>query len=256
MKKLTAVCLALLTFLGVCASASAEAQVAALMYHEVTTDESRHGDWSISPEQLEADINYFLEHGYVSITAGELANESMDNLDGKKILLLTFDDGYAGWYTDVYSILQRTGAKATMFIVGAYINRYGYLSEAQIREMANCGLIEIGNHTNRVHQMPKESLEALYNSANVRDVLDDIKSNSEKISQITGKSVTSISWPYGYSTDWLNEHVRSELGLTMAFSTISGVHHYSGNSAVVFKRVNREYDRTPENLYEYVEKLY
>ena len=255
MKKLTAISLALFIVLSsVCASAAA--QVAALMYHEVTTDESRHDDWGISPEQLEADINYFLEHGYVSITAGELANESMENLDGKKILLLTFDDGYVGWYTDVYPILQRTGAKATMFVVGAYINRYGYLSEDQIREMANCGLIEIGNHTNRVHQMPKESLMALYNSANVRDVLDDISSNSAKISRITGKSVTSISWPYGYTTAWLSEHVRSELGYTMAFDTTPDVHYYNGDTSIVFNRINREYYRTPEDLYGFVESLF
>ena len=255
MKRLMATSLALFILLsGV--SASAAARVTALMYHEVTSDGNRHDDWGISPEQLEADINYFLENGYVTITASELANESMDNLEGKKILLLTFDDGYVGWYTDVYPILRRTGAKATMFVVGAYINRYGYLGEAQIREMANCGLIEIGNHTNHVHQMPKDALITLYNSANVRDVLDDIKSNSARISGITGKTVTSIAWPYGYSTDWLNEHVRSELGYTMTFSTTSGVNYYSGDSSVVFNRVNREYYRTPESLYEFVESLY
>ena len=255
MKKLTAISLALFMLLnGV--SAFAAAQVATLMYHEVTTDEERHGDWSVSPEQLEADINYFLEHGYVSITAGELAGEAMENLDGKKILLLTFDDGYTGWYTDVYPILERTGAKATMFVVGSYINRYGYLNESQIREMANSGLIEIGNHTNHVHQMPLESLKELYNSANVRDVLDDIGSNSEKISRITGKSVTSIAWPYGYSTEWLNDHVRSELGYTMAFSTKTGVNYYKGDTEIVFNRVNREYNLTSEGLYEFVEKQF
>ena len=241
-------------FSSVCAYA--KTQVAALMYHEVTTDESRHDDWGISPEQLEADINYFLERGYVSITAKELANESAENLDGKKILLLTFDDGYVGWYTDVYPILQRTGAKATMFVVGSYINRYGYLSEVQIREIANSGLVEIGNHTNYVHQMPKDALIKLYNSDNVRDVLDDIKNNSERISKITGSSVTSISWPYGYTTKWLSEHVRTELGYTMAFDTTPGVHYYTGDNSIVFSRINREYYLTSEELYEFVENQF
>ena len=242
--------------LSMSASAYAEAQVAAIMYHEVTTDASRHGDWGISPEQLEADINYFLERGYVSITAGELANEAMENLDGKKILLLTFDDGYASWYTDVYPVLQRTGAKATMFVVGAYINRYGYLSEDQIREMANCGLIEIGNHTDRVHQMPKSALISLYSSGGAGDVITDIRNNSGKISAITGKNVTSIAWPYGYYTDALDSRVKNELGYTMSFSTEPGVHHYYGDTSIIFKRVNREYSQTPEKLYEYVENKF
>ena len=256
MKKLTAICLALFMFLSAEVSSFAAARVAAIMYHEVTTDESRYSDWSISPEQLEADINYFLERGYVSITAGELANESMENLDGKKILLLTFDDGYAGWYTDVYPILQRTGAKATMFVVGAYINRYGYLSEDEIREMANCGLIEIGNHTDMVHQMPKSSLISLYNSVGAGDVITDIRNNSARISKITGKSVTSIAWPYGYYTTALNNRVRNELGYTMSFSTETGVNYYYGDTSIVFNRVNREHYRTPQTLYEFVESKF
>ena len=256
MKKLTAICLALFMLLSTGASASAAAQVAVLMYHEITTDESRHSDWSTSPEQLEADINYFLDRGYVSLTASELANGSMDNLNGKKILLLTFDDGYVGWYTDVYPILQRTGAKATMFVVGMYINRYGYLSEDQIREMANSGLIEIGSHTDHVHQMPRETLIRLYNSGGADDVISDIRNNTARLSEITGQSVTSISWPYGYYTSLLDGRIKSELGYTMSFSTDFGVNYYYGDSSFVFNRVNRENYRTPASLYGLVEGLF
>ena len=49
MKRLMAVCLALLMFSGISVSASAAAQVAAIMYHEVTMDENRYGDLGISP---------------------------------------------------------------------------------------------------------------------------------------------------------------------------------------------------------------
>ncbi len=249
MKKLTALCIALLTLFCGAASAAADARVVTLMYHEVTSDESRHGDWSISPEQLEEDIEYFTERGYIPITASELANESMDNLDGRKILLLTFDDGYVGWYTDVYPILKRTGAKATMFVVGAYVNRYGYLSEEQIHEMANCGLIEIGSHTDMVHQMPRDALIDLYNSDGSGDVVMDIRCNMERLSEITGRGITSLSWPYGYYTDELDRRVKSELGCEISFSTSPGVNYYSGGSSVVFNRITREASRTSEAVF-------
>ena len=104
--------------------------------------------------------------------------------------------------------------------------------------------------------MPLNSLKELYNSANVRDVLDDIRNSSEKLSQITGQSITSISWPYGYTTKWLNEHVRDELGYTMAFDTTPGVHYYSGNNSIIFHRITREYNRTTESLYEVIENKF
>ncbi len=256
MKKITAISLALLMFFAASANALANARVVTLMYHEVTHDPQRQGDWGISPEQLEADINYFTERGYIPITAGELANESMNNLEGKKILLLTFDDGYADWYTEVYPILRRTGAKATMFIVGSYINRYGYLSEWQIHEMANCGLIEIGSHTDMIHQMPKDSLTNLYNSDGADDVIADIRKNTERLSTITGKDIVSISWPYGYYTDTLDWRVKNELGYKMSFSTATGVNDYSGDTSVVFDRITRDAVRTTEEIFADAEKRF
>lgn len=249
MKRIAALLTALCTFAATAATALADARVVTLMYHDVTYDESRQGDWGITPDQLEEDIEYFTARGYIPITAGELANESMENLDGKKILLLTFDDGYAGWYTNVYPILQKTGAKATMFVVGAYINRYGYLSADQIHEMANCGLIEIGSHTDMVHQMPKDALISLYNSDGADDVIADIRKNTERLSEITGKSVVSLSWPYGYYTDALDWRVKNELGYRMTFSTLTGVNNYSGDTSIVFNRVTREASRTTEAIF-------
>lgn len=60
MKKIIAVMAVLITLFSMGnVSASAAAKVAALMYHSVTTDSSRWNDYTISPEQLDADIQYF-----------------------------------------------------------------------------------------------------------------------------------------------------------------------------------------------------
>lgn len=252
MKKFTALCLMLLTFMTTAAYASCN--VVTLMYHEITENEARWSEWCVPPSTLEEDIKYFTDRGYITITASELANESMENLDGKKILLLTFDDGYYGWYTDAYPVLKRNNAKATMFIVGAYINRYGYLSEAQIHEMGNSGLVEIGNHTDRVHQVPLDVLKSIYNSSSAEDVITDIRNNSKRLSDIVGKTVTSIAWPYGYTTDHLDWRVKNELGYEISFSTNYGVNVYSGDCSILFNRINRELSLTSEELYNRAEE--
>ncbi len=49
------------------------------------------------------------------MTATELATANMADIDNRKILLLTFDDGYSNFYTEVFPIKTKNDAKATMF---------------------------------------------------------------------------------------------------------------------------------------------
>lgn len=235
-------------------SARADCIVTSIMYHNVTTDASRYNDWCISASQLESDITAFKANGYIPITATELANEDMANLDGKKILLLTFDDGYAEWYTDVFPILERTETKATMFVVGSYVNRYGYLGEDEIHEMANSGLVEIGSHTRYLHSMPLATLKNIYASQNISDAVDDIQSNNEYLADITGKPVTSLAWPYGCYTDTIDRRVKNELGCRITFSTSFGVTRYDGDTSIVFNRINRDYSKTTDEITQIAER--
>ena len=85
MKKIIAVMAVLITLFSMGnVSASAAAKVAALMYHSVTTDSSRWNDYTISPEQLDADIQYFKSCGYIPMTATELATANMADIDKQK----------------------------------------------------------------------------------------------------------------------------------------------------------------------------
>lgn len=231
-------------------AAYASCDVVTVMYHDVTDNSLAWSDYCIPASQLAEDIEYFTSRGYITLTASELASESMDNLEGKKILLLTFDDGYAGWYTDVFPVLKQYNAKATMFVVGSFINKYGYLNKYQINEMAHSGLVEIGSHTHNIHNMPLERVRSLYNDGAVFwDVISDIKNSGAAIKSVTGYDVTSISWPYGYYTAALDEAVKSSLGYKISFSTNYGVNRYYGYESQPFNRINREYNTTPESLY-------
>ena len=116
MKKIIALMAFCIIMAAGAVSASAAANVAALMYHSVTTDSTRWGDYTVSPEQLDADIQYFQSCGYITMTATELATANMADIDGRKILLLTFDDGYSNFYTDIFPVLKKNTAKAPISI--------------------------------------------------------------------------------------------------------------------------------------------
>lgn len=232
-------------------SANAAAKVAALMYHSVTEDTDRLGDYTISPFQLDSDIKYFLDCGYIPMTASELATEPLWRIDNRKILLLTFDDGYDNFYTEVFPILQKYNAKATMFLIGSYINRYGYLNSDQVYEMAHSGLVEMGNHTDAIHHTPVDLLYDIYNAPEtVNDVVEDIRRNGDVIKSITGYDVTSLSWPYGYYTTRLDNMIKSKLGYKISFSTNYGVTFYTGDTTSPLNRMNREASATSGQVFD------
>lgn len=256
MKKLTAVLLFVLFITCGNTLAFADCKLVTLMYHNVTQDSTRYDDYTIAPNQLEEDIEIFKNAGYTLMTASELADTHISELEGKKVLLLTFDDGYIGWYSEVFPILKKHNAKASMYIVGAYINRYGYMSESQIKEMADSNLVEFGNHTDHIHQMPLEVLRNMYNYGDIEDIFMDLKRNSDRLFEITGKKVTSITWPYGYSTDYIDGAVKSELGYKISFSTNFGITYYTGNTDRRFNRINREYSKTSQEVLELAESKF
>lgn len=257
MKKTAAVAAVFIILVLGCVSASAAADVAALMYHSVTEDSSRWGDYTISPEQLDEDIQYFTDRGYITMTATELARANTADIDGRKILLLTFDDGYSNFYTDVFPVLKKHNAKATMYLIGSYINRYGYLSEDEAYEMANSGLVEIGNHTNAIHHTPVEQLAAIYNNPNsFFEVLADISSSGKILKRVTGKDITSISWPYGYFTAEIDGAVKERLGYAISFSTEYGINKYNGDTSYPLKRMNREYSLSSQEVFERAEERF
>lgn len=237
-------------------AAYASCDVVSIMYHNVTSDSSRWDDYCIPASSLASDIEYFTSRGYETLTASELVTSGMDNLDGKKILLLTFDDGYCGWYTDVLPVLEQYNAKATMFVVGSFINKYGYLNEYQIREMAGGGLVEFGSHTDYIHNAQLSKVQSLYNNTyTFWEIVQDIKNSAAILKSITGQDVTSMSWPYGYYTDSLDSELKNS-GIKITFSTLYGVNRYNGWETTPFNRINREYSTTSEDLYSRAESKF
>ena len=257
MKKVLAMMVFCTVFLLGAVSASAAANVAALMYHSVTRNTDRLDDYTVSPEQLESDIRCFMDNGYIPMTASELATEGITNINGRKVLLLTFDDGYDNFYTEVFPILKKCNAKATMFLVGSYIDRYGYLNRDQIYEMAHSGLVEMGNHTNSIHHINMNLLYNIYNDPQaVYDVIEDVRRNGAFIQSITGYEVTSISWPYGYYTSFLDSAVKRMLGYKISFDTTYGVNIFTGDTVMPLKRMNRESSATTQMVFDRANKFF
>lgn len=133
---------------------------------------------------------------------------------------LTFDDGFNNFYTQALPVLDHFFIKVTLFPIAGFIGRcsawdvlprQNHLSRSQIREIADHGH-EIGSHS-----MTHADLTLLPKS----DVERELHDSKHLLEDITGKPVTSLSFPFG---SW-NKRVwemAQQIGYTQA--TVSRFH--------------------------------
>jgi peptidoglycan/xylan/chitin deacetylase (PgdA/CDA1 family) len=149
------------------------ARACVLVYHRVTSAgfiDARVDDWNVEPGRFEQQIATLAcssELVSLSELTGRLANPYTSS---RPLVCLTFDDGYANFYTEVLPILKRYHAPATAFVVTSVIgqtqpmpfdrwshrNRHRVSPEAwrpmDWRELEACaasGLVTIGAHSHR-----------------------------------------------------------------------------------------------------------
>ena len=119
-------------------------RVPILMYHGVTDETWGFAELFVSPADMEAQLQYLADNGYETIWFSDLAR--IDEIE--KPVLLTFDDGYGDNYAELFPLLEKYRAKATIFVVTASVdNNPRSLTAEQIREMAASGLVDFQSHT-------------------------------------------------------------------------------------------------------------
>lgn len=159
-------------------------RVPVLMYHEVS-DEIWGLDYLfVSPGDMRRQLEWLQNNGYDTIFFSDLTHL----WDYDKPVMLTFDDGYEGNYTNLFPLLQEFNMKATIFVATDYIGEEYRLTVPQIREMSDSGLVSIQSHTKshtRIDWMDREQLE------------EECRMSRAVISGITGKTPYVLSYPEG-----------------------------------------------------------
>lgn len=193
-------------------------QVPILMYHRISipppdADNTRL-DLSVTPESFETQLDYLAIEGYHPIRVQDLADHLISGMPlPDKAIVLTFDDGYADNYENAFPALRNHDFPATVFVIAQFAeeNRWGHMSWAQLKEMANAG-IEIGSHT-LDHPSLRNKPHAYQ--------MNEIVGSKQLISSRLAVPVVSFSYPSGDYDATTLELVRSA-GYTSAVTTIQG----------------------------------
>ena len=71
-----------------------------VMYHHISADPARSGDYVITPATMEADLEYLRDAGYTSVSAAQLTAWSRGEARlPEKPVMITFDDAQESFRT-------------------------------------------------------------------------------------------------------------------------------------------------------------
>lgn len=201
-----------------------------LVYHyvEYVTDERDTIRKSLNtpPHLLIKQIETLKNAGYTFVTMSEL----MDIMDGKtkaplKPVVLSFDDGYRDFYTDVFPILKKYNAKAIAYVVSGFLDQPNYMFAWQIKEIAKSGLVEIGAHT--VHHYSLRGLDTL-------TVKYEVEQSKKDLETLLNIPIVSFAYPDG-SFDDLAAKIVSEAGFKSAATTLHGFEINQNNKYFTYR---------------------
>ncbi|HEX6498859.1 MAG TPA: polysaccharide deacetylase family protein [Micromonosporaceae bacterium] len=167
-----------------------------LMYHSVAHERDDPYRITVAPDRFARQMRWLARRGLRGVSVRDLLTAAATG-DGRRLVGLTFDDGYADFVTNALPVLSRLGFGATLFVVAGKLGGYNdweadgprkpLMSAGDVRDVARQG-IEIGSHTMRHPHLPWTDGEELrYEVAASRAVLGDLVS----------APVVGFCYPYG-----------------------------------------------------------
>jgi len=163
-----------------------------LTYHELQIpgrklcqEFSGHVPYAVLQCNFRDQLSHLKDHKWRGVSV----SESLSDLNpASPAVAITFDDGSETDLIGAAPLLTETGFNATFYVIAGWLGRPGYLSQGQVRELADLGF-EIG-----CHSMNHRYLTALSDSE-LRLEMIEAKSRLE---QILGIRVDHLACPGGF----------------------------------------------------------
>lgn len=167
-------------------------EVPVLCYHRIrnilATDSKNMKTYSVTPAHFSQQMKALSENGFNTILPNQLYEYlANDGTLPPKPILITFDDGREEQYRLGATEMNKYGFKGVFFIMTVSINRPGYMTKTQIKNLSDSGNV-IGAQTWDHHPVTKyEGKDWVIQLVNPKKQLEDI----------TGKSVNYFAYPFG-----------------------------------------------------------
>lgn len=176
-----------------------------LMYHSISrSSHPRFQQMTVTPEMFDKQMSYLVEYKYTPLTVTQFMQMRGENpgLLPERPVVITFDDGFADFFTEALPILKKYALPATLYISTAFIGGTGrwlrrereterpMLNWQQVREIHAQG-IECGAHTHTHPQLDTVTLSR---------AKKEIEYSKKLLEDQLGEAVVSFAYPFGYHT--------------------------------------------------------
>lgn len=199
-------------------------KVPILMYHSISAHATpKYRPFAVPPEMFASHMAYLCQHLYTPITVTQFVRavaQGGSTLPERPVVL-TFDDGFADFFTEALPILQQYNFPATLYVVTGFIGntsrwmqREGegmrtMLTWEQVSEI-NASDIECGGHSQWHHQL---------DTLPVSEARDEIVRSKKLIEDHLGQEISTFAYPHGYHSTTIKRLVR-EAGYTSACAVV------------------------------------
>ncbi len=194
-------------------------QIPILMYHSISEYTGKKGKPFMVPPALFAEhMAYLHQHGYSPLTVTQFIQaHTQEGMLPARPVVLTFDDGFADFFTNALPVLRRYGFVATVYIPTAYVNgtslwvrrkeedMHLIMTWEQLSEISKYG-IECGAHSHSHSQLDILPLAL---------AKEEIVQSKQLLEEHAGLKVASFAYPHGYHSRSIQRLVR-EAGYTSA----------------------------------------
>jgi len=175
---------------------------------------------NIPIEVYRSHMEYLFQHQYRIVPLEKIVDHIIKGQElNHKTLAITFDDGYEDHFLYAYPILRRYGFPATIFVTVKYIDGYWEsekaeegrikgLSNYQIVEMHNGGLIQFGSHCYSHRNLL---------TADEKQRVFEIRDSKLLLEKLVGGDIFFISYPFGACDEGI-KNIAGEVGYRAGFS--------------------------------------
>ncbi|HET9846935.1 MAG TPA: polysaccharide deacetylase family protein [Candidatus Dormibacteraeota bacterium] len=193
-----------------------------LYYHyirinPIASDKVGYG-LSTTPTAFAAQMQYLANHGFhvISLHQAVVAIKNHSGLPSRPVVL-TFDDGYADFFTAAIPVLRSHGFTATNFVISGHMGYGGYMTPSQVVAADGMGFT-IGAHTvDHVALAAQSPARAAW----------EIKQSKLTLEGLLGHPVLDFAYPYGSYNAYDEAQAKSD-GFETAASTFYGSWHSAG----------------------------
>jgi peptidoglycan/xylan/chitin deacetylase (PgdA/CDA1 family) len=175
--------------------------VPVLLYHSVCADPAPLvREWSVTPTQFRDHLAMLKREGYEALTVSDYAARlrSGARSDLERVVVITFDDGFADFEESAAPALLEAGMASTLYISTAYVGgtsswlgpdgEQKMLTWDKIAELPSLG-VEIGAHAHR--HLPLDEIDPA-------EAQVEIVQSKNLLEHTLGAPVESFAYPHGY----------------------------------------------------------